>query len=517
MVVLDLPYSNLVQFWKGTKLLKLLKILNLSRSYDLTSSPNFSKLPNLERLILKDCINLVEVHESIVELRRLVVLNLQGCKKLGKLPRKICQIKSLEKLILSGCSKLDELPPDLGKMESLKEFQLDGVNLLSSTTGEVKSWHEVVYSWVSKPSKRAEVSSASLPSFVVWLSLADCNITDDMFPKDLSSMPLLQGLRLSRNPIRNLPSSIKDLGVLMELDLERCTRLRALPELPMSLKAMTIYGCKALERATNLPNLLSSLMLSTYGCPKLDWVEGLFKLEPIEKIDSEIVNNMGLAHLESMGSLDMKLFNNLTFTSRKLQALQVLYECGIYSIFLIGSAVPAWFKNKSIGCSMSLNVPSLAKQGTWGLKVCICYGLSPNYKKSKWRHECIVVNNKTKGLKWTYRSAFIGAAAEGQDLMWLSDWKIGDQLMEGGDEVTVSVLMDDDFQVKELGVRVEHNIEQEADGIDLSAYWMGAGEYFLCNHEEYARSKYYSMMTGLGADLVEKCLCGFQYEKHTMH
>ena len=93
-------------------------------------------------------------------------------------------------------------------------------DLLSSTTGEVKSWHEVVYSWVSKPSKRAEVSSASLPSFVVWLSLSDCNITDDTFPKDLSSMPLLKGLRLSRNPIRNLPSSIKDLRVLMELDLE---------------------------------------------------------------------------------------------------------------------------------------------------------------------------------------------------------------------------------------------------------------------------------------------------------
>ena len=79
--------------------------------------------------------------------------------------------------------------------------------------------------------------------------------------------------------------------------------LQALPELPMSLMAMTIYGCKAMERITNLPNLLSSLMLGTYGCPKLDQVGGLFKLEPIEKIDSEIVKNMGLAHLESMGAL----------------------------------------------------------------------------------------------------------------------------------------------------------------------------------------------------------------------
>ncbi|KAL7235587.1 hypothetical protein ACSBR1_018975 [Camellia fascicularis] len=443
LVFLDMRGSSLEQLWKGTKLLEQLKILNLTRSYDLTSSPDFSKLPNLERLILKDCIKLVEVHESIVELRRLVLLNLRGCKNLKKLPRKISQLNTLEKLNISGCSKLDELPTDLGEMKSLREFQADGVNMLSSTTREVKSWQAVVKSWVSKPSKRPVFSLASLPKFVVYLSLEDCNLTDNTFPKDLSSMPLLQGLRLSRNPIYNLPESIKNLSALIELDLQRCTKLQALPEVPMSLLGMTIYGCKSLERVTNLTNLLNSLMLSTYGCVKLVEVERMFKLESIDKIDSEIMDNLGLSQLESMDCLDMKLLSNLTFTKRKVQELQVLYECGIYNIFFPGNAVPSWFNNKSTGSAISFNVPWLPNLKTWGLKICICYAVVLDFKKATWMNGCIIVSNKTKGKKWTYGPAFIGIAEEGKDILWLSDWKIGNQLMERGDEVTVSVNMEE--------------------------------------------------------------------------
>ncbi|KAL7168740.1 hypothetical protein ACSBR2_039057 [Camellia fascicularis] len=104
-----------------------LKILDLSYSYSLTNSPDFSQLPNLERLILKYCINLVGIHESIGELGTLVLLNLEGCKNLRKLPKKVFLVKSLE-LILSGCSMLDWLPPDLGKMESFKMLHADGTN-----------------------------------------------------------------------------------------------------------------------------------------------------------------------------------------------------------------------------------------------------------------------------------------------------------------------------------------------------------------------------------------------------
>ncbi|KAK2992960.1 hypothetical protein RJ640_007342 [Escallonia rubra] len=98
--------------------LRLLKMIDLSHSHGLVSDIlDFSLVPNLERLVLKHCINLIEVHESIGVLQRLVLLNLKGCQNLRKLPTTIHQLKSLEELILSGCSKLYDLdntkPPTL--------------------------------------------------------------------------------------------------------------------------------------------------------------------------------------------------------------------------------------------------------------------------------------------------------------------------------------------------------------------------------------------------------------------
>lgn len=115
-------------FFVFLQVLESLKILDLSCSYGLTSSPDFSQLPNLERLILKYCKSLVSVHESIGELGRLVLLNLKGCENLRNLPNKVFQLKSLEKLILSGCSRLEGLPPDLGKLVSLNGVHPKGTN-----------------------------------------------------------------------------------------------------------------------------------------------------------------------------------------------------------------------------------------------------------------------------------------------------------------------------------------------------------------------------------------------------
>ena len=101
------------------QLLGNLKILNLSHSKYLTSTPDFSKSPNLEKLIMKDCPNLSEVHQSIGDLNSLVTINLKDCTCLNNLPNKIYQLKSLKILILSGCSKIDKLEEDIGQMKSL--------------------------------------------------------------------------------------------------------------------------------------------------------------------------------------------------------------------------------------------------------------------------------------------------------------------------------------------------------------------------------------------------------------
>jgi len=82
-------------------------------------TPDFSGLPSLEQLILKNCPGLRQVHQSIGCLSNLTLLNLKDCTSLSNLPRKIYKLKSLKTLILSACSKIHPLEKDIVQMESL--------------------------------------------------------------------------------------------------------------------------------------------------------------------------------------------------------------------------------------------------------------------------------------------------------------------------------------------------------------------------------------------------------------
>ncbi|GFY89262.1 disease resistance protein (TIR-NBS-LRR class) family [Actinidia rufa] len=482
-VVLDLQNSNLQQLWKKSKLLVQLKILNLSHSHGLTNSPDFSKLPNLER----------------------------------KLPKEIVRLRSLEKLILSGCSRLKMLPHGLSNVSSLKELHADGMNQLLSSTGEIQPLHKLIWSWVSKRRRPKSVcSSLSLPSNLVSLNLSDCNLSGYGVLRDLETLSLLEELDLSGNPICSLPESIKSLTRLRTLVLERCNRLQTLPEFPKSLESLFLRECKSLELVPNLPNLFKGMYLDIGFSEKLVEGQGLFKLEAIANFCSELINYLGLAELATMPMLEVKLFNNLTYTNKICPVQQGLYECGIYSIFLPGSEIPGSF-SKTRGSSISFTInPNLKIRG---FDVCVVYAHSFNCTKSYWWHLCIEVSNKSKGLKWIYIPVFQGIPDEGKDMIWLSDWKIVGRLMEGGDIVNISVNTGPIFQVKEFGIhivceeqekqcteQVDIDAFHRKDAIDFSAYEMMTGEYFLCHDSDIMRDRLYSKAFNKGVsnwDFVE--------------
>jgi hypothetical protein len=94
-----------------------LKILNLSYSKHLTHTPDFSKLPNLEKLIMNDCSSLSQLHHSIGDLKKILLINLKDCTSLSNLPEEVYQLASLETLILSGCSNIDQLEGDMEQMK----------------------------------------------------------------------------------------------------------------------------------------------------------------------------------------------------------------------------------------------------------------------------------------------------------------------------------------------------------------------------------------------------------------
>nr|XP_007134158.1 hypothetical protein PHAVU_010G024200g [Phaseolus vulgaris]ESW06152.1 hypothetical protein PHAVU_010G024200g [Phaseolus vulgaris] len=118
-IVIHLKHNHVRLLLKEPQVLRWLKVLNLSHSKYLTKTPDFSGLPSLEQLILKDCPRLRKVHQSIGCLSNLTLLNLKDCTSLSNLPAEVYLLKSLKTLILSGCSMIDLLEKDTVQMESL--------------------------------------------------------------------------------------------------------------------------------------------------------------------------------------------------------------------------------------------------------------------------------------------------------------------------------------------------------------------------------------------------------------
>ncbi|XP_052205028.1 disease resistance protein RPV1-like [Diospyros lotus] len=522
LVALEMRNSSLKQVWRGKKVLRSLKFLDLSHSHELTKTPDFSGLPNLEHLMLKGCLRLVEIHGTIGELGKLVFLNLRDCRNLRKLPKSICELKSLRKLILSGCSKLIELPLELGNLKLLTELHADKVivNQLVSTTGEVKSRRARFWSWVLRTRKHPETINfplSSLSHSLVKLSLANCFLSDDSIPRDLSSLSLLQFLNLSENPIHRIPESIRGLSMLRDLWLDSCTSLQLLPELPMSLVKLKVQNCTSLRRITNLPNLLKSLFLDVMDCSKLVEVQGLFKLEPIGNFGLEMINGLGLSNLDSIGNTEVELFNNMTKTRIKCP-VQGLYEFSIFSTCLPGNEIPGWFSQVE-GNSISFKVPSQPNLNIRGLNVCFVYSRSRDCKfrywgeakLRQWFSYYVKISNKTNGLKWVYSPTFLGIPGAGDNMTWLSHWMIGNQL-EVGDEVNVSVVgWSPTFCIKECGISFVYGDQEEQKGIPkesegvskcnpacplqneidgaMSAYQLKSGAYFLSHPEHSVLAK----------------------------
>ncbi|XP_028765371.1 TMV resistance protein N-like [Neltuma alba] len=129
LVAIDFKRSNLKVVWKDSKKLPMLRTLNLSHSPFLTQTPDFTYLPNLEKLMMKDCESLILIHESIGDLKFLLHLNLKDCKSLKDLPRSTYKLKSLKTFIISGCSLIDHLEEDIEQMESLTSLMADNTSI----------------------------------------------------------------------------------------------------------------------------------------------------------------------------------------------------------------------------------------------------------------------------------------------------------------------------------------------------------------------------------------------------
>ncbi|GKE47720.1 NB-ARC domains-containing protein, partial [Tanacetum coccineum] len=159
IVTIDLSYSHIKHLWTTPKCFMRLKFMKLRHCCNLTTTPNFSEITNLEELDLEGCVNLVTVHPSIGMLKRLVVLNMRDCRRamsclnVNQVPEafwsrwwtsipgfiwnqqhpqrsvSLAGLHMLKSLNFSYCN-LEQVPESIGGLSCLEYLYLEGNNLL---------------------------------------------------------------------------------------------------------------------------------------------------------------------------------------------------------------------------------------------------------------------------------------------------------------------------------------------------------------------------------------------------
>ncbi|PON51854.1 TIR-NBS-LRR-like protein [Parasponia andersonii] len=376
--------------------LKRLVLLNLKGCKNLKRLPHNISLESLEVCILSGCSKLnkfphikgnmeklselhldgtaiVELPTSIEHLTGLTLLNLKDCKYLKSLPSVICSLTSLKTLNLSGCSLIDQLPEKLESLECLQELDLSesairrepaSIRLLKNLEHlsfrgcqgvPHRSWISAFSSYLS-PAGRSASTSLQLPnSFFYYssslrsLDLSNCNLTQGAIPYDIGRLSSLQQLNLSENNFVSLPNSICQLSELRELKLYRCSNLKMLPELPLSIRSVNASECASLEEAEFQTWISNSTGLSFIICKKSnDW--------EVER------QSLGVPNIHAPPVLQ-KHFENEINGGKDFQ------------FDFIQSRTPDWPGNSSKGPSITFQLPpDLDNDSRWlGLGLCFLY------------------------------------------------------------------------------------------------------------------------------------------------
>ncbi|RXH85461.1 hypothetical protein DVH24_009282 [Malus domestica] len=422
---LEMRDSNLVRLWEGKMDLPNLKHIDISNSYKLKSISDFSGIPNLERLILRDCKNLVEIHPSIAILKRLKHLLLNGCESINSLPSEV-EMDSLETFDLNGCSNVKKIPEFGEQMKNVLRIHLDGtaIEKIPSSIGHLVGLKELhvrnCKNLLNLP--RAICNLKSLR----YLSASGCSKIDQL-PGDMDHLealcwgptmtePLVSMKNLKRLVFKTnsdiaacgsdgkardgwglrrlfglekshpdpppcwrlVLSSLNHLCSLTELSLENCNLREG--DIPDDIGCLSLLGVLYLSR-NNFVSLPESFRrLSKLFSLDLEGCISLQKLPPLP-------SNRGLrVNLDNCTSL-RRLSGPSSFygdyvTCRNCIALVqdedlinriLIFVIEGLKVVIPGSEIPEWFSNQSAGHSINVELPPPSCTNWLGIAFCVVF------------------------------------------------------------------------------------------------------------------------------------------------
>ncbi|KAL1215949.1 Disease resistance protein RML1B [Cardamine amara subsp. amara] len=210
LVELSLRGFGLKKLWEGTQPLTNLKKMNLFGSSNLKELPDLSNATNLESLNLTGCLSLVEIPFSFENLHKLEKLEMNLCTNLQVVPTHF-NLASLQSVRMVGCWNMRKIPDISRNITHL---------LISDTMLE------------------------ELPESIrLWSHLKGLHIYGSVNTKNLVEIFQTR----SAADIEILPDWMKDLHGLSTIRIVGCPKLASLPELPPSLKSLTVDTCESLE------------------------------------------------------------------------------------------------------------------------------------------------------------------------------------------------------------------------------------------------------------------------------
>ncbi|XP_035845642.1 disease resistance protein RPV1 isoform X2 [Helianthus annuus] len=284
LVELHMSDSRIEQLWVGGKVLKKLKSITLSHSN--LKTLDLGLTPNLVRLDLRHCDDLVELHVPVGCLKRLTYLNLWDCKRL-KSVLFIKDLESLEFLNVSGLHLKEFQNIILCHSNSnLQQLDFSG-NDVENLPSSIGNLHKLVYlsfSWCEKL-KSLPGSICSLQHLRV-LKLRFCGIEE--LPEDIGQLECLEELDLRRSKIKHLPDSICKLKHLKTLILQGC-KVCKLPEnfgQIDSLNRLGLTSTKIRDIPPSICKLKHLKVLDLSNCSELEKLpENLGDLESLNRLD----------------------------------------------------------------------------------------------------------------------------------------------------------------------------------------------------------------------------------------
>ncbi|XP_024636988.2 disease resistance protein RPV1 [Medicago truncatula] len=401
LVVVELKYSNLKQIWKKCKMLENLKILNLSHSLNLTETPDFSYMPNLEKIVLKGCPSLSTVSHSIGSLHKLLLINLTDCTGLRKLPKSIYKLKSLETLILSGCSKINKLEEDLEQMESLKTLIADktAITKVPFSIVRLKSIGYISFRGFEGFSRDV------FPSLIrSWLSPSNNVISLVQTSESMSSL-----------------GTFKDLTKLRSLCVECGSELQLTKDVARILDVLKATNCHKLEESAT-----SSQISDMYASSSIDDCLGQVCISGPRNYLKSLLIQMGTkCQVPNIAE------DNLLQTTNEIWDTFLLYNS-------------EWSTFSCHGCSIRFDIPTMKGRNLKSMMLSVVYYSTPENITAEGCHGVLIINH----TKTTIQAYKRDTPTSFKD----DDWKNITSNLEPGNKVEVMIVFGEGFIVEKTTI-----------------------------------------------------------------